>query len=234
MVIGLALLVLLPSMALAASPTLLSVGQRGDSITARWSLPPRHASDLIELARRPATNRAGEFRDLFTFIDPLRPRQQAWTSNVPLASGTYFVHVSACDRADACLGSDIWSNIRKVVLRVRDRYFGTTRQGRQIRFTVAPSGTKLEGLELSYRGRCQLGSFRGELRFLRSIRVRANGRFSTTGRYSSRIDRGSVTIRGRLLGYGEAVGSLHARVSRSPAGSCDSGRVGWEAITRTF
>jgi len=234
-VVGLVLLALLPGDALAASPRLLAVGQNGNSITARWDLPPRHTSDLIEVAHRPATNRAGEFRDPFTFTDTLRPRQQAWRSNVRFASGTYFVHVSACDPAEiACLGSDIWSNIRKVVLRVRDRYFGTTRQGRRIRFTVAASGRKLEGLVLSYRGRCQLGSFRGELRFRRAIRVQANGRFSATGRFHSSIDRGSVAVRGRLLGYGEAVGSLHARVSRSPAGRCDSGRVGWDAITRTF
>jgi hypothetical protein len=229
------MLVLLPSLVLAASPRLLSVGNTGGKVTARWSLPPRHTSDLVEVSRTADTARDGSFRGPFVFTDVLRPHQQSWTSDVEFASGTYFVHVSACDPEDvACLGRDRWSNIRKLVLRTRDRYFGKTRQGKQIRFTVSPSGTKVEGLHLSYRGSCQLGSFSGELRFRTPVRVRAGGRFSATGRFASAIDRGSVFIEGRLLGYGEAIGSLRARVSRSPAGRCDSGKVRWEAITRTF
>ena len=232
---AIALVALAASEVLAAGPRLLSAGQSGSQLTARWSLPPAHTSDLIEVNRQPTVGRDGSFRGPFVFTDALRPRQQSWRSGVRFASGTYFVHVSACERTDpACAGRDRWSNVRRVVLRTRDYYFGRSRQGQPVRFSVAPSGRKVEGLQLSYRGSCQAGSFSGRVRFLRPIRVGRDDRFSNFGRFNSGIHAGSVSVRGRLLGYGESVGRLRARLSRSPAGRCDSGSVRWEAVTRTF
>jgi hypothetical protein len=113
--------VLLPTVARATPPTLLSVGRDGGQITARWVLPPGMAMDFIEAANAPAvTPDGGDFPLANTVLaESLGDFQTSYISSVAISEGIYYVHASAFDTKKCVTGDepncvDEWSNILTV------------------------------------------------------------------------------------------------------------------------
>jgi hypothetical protein len=89
-----------PTAALAAPPTLVSVGHVEQRPTARWTLPAGVESQLIEIATDPALSTDGAFiGDHLVLFDLLGPSQTSWrSSDHRLKTGvTYYVHMNAID-----------------------------------------------------------------------------------------------------------------------------------------
>jgi hypothetical protein len=89
-----------PTAALAAPPTLVSVGHVEQRPTARWTLPAGVESQLIEIATDPALSTDGAFiGDHLVLFDLLGSSQTSWrSSDHRLKTGvTYYVHVNAID-----------------------------------------------------------------------------------------------------------------------------------------
>ena len=91
---------ILPTSALAAPPTLVSVGHVEQRPTARWTLPTGVESQLIEIATHPALSTDGAFiGDNLVLFDLLSASQTSWrSSDHRLKTGvTYYVHMNAID-----------------------------------------------------------------------------------------------------------------------------------------
>jgi hypothetical protein len=93
-----------------AGPTLATVVQNGDRLTASWALPAGYESDLIEVSRSPDTYLDGELEGEFiyenlAFWDVPDPEATSYESPNPIAPGTYYVHVAALDTAK-CAGPE--------------------------------------------------------------------------------------------------------------------------------
>jgi hypothetical protein len=89
-----------PTVALAAPPTLVAVGHVKQHLTARWTLPPGVESQLIEIATDPALSTDGAFvGEHLVHFDLLEAGQTSYTSSGPrLNTGvTYYVHMNAID-----------------------------------------------------------------------------------------------------------------------------------------
>jgi hypothetical protein len=84
--------------ALAAPPTLLSVGNIDRHATATWSLPSGVEAQVVEAATSPATSSDGAFfSENRVVFDLLEDAQTSWTDNSQLAPGTYYLHISGLD-----------------------------------------------------------------------------------------------------------------------------------------
>ena len=112
-----AAVLLIPSAASAAPPTLVSVGHVKQFPTARWTLPPGVESQVVEVATDPALSTDGAFLgDNIVFFEQVEATQTSWRSTARrLKSGiTYYVHVNAidwpCFYVFACPARE-WSNI---------------------------------------------------------------------------------------------------------------------------
>lgn len=106
-----------PADALAAPPTLTTVGQTQQHLTASWTLPPGVEARTLEVAVNPARGSDGSFFTENTAIfDVLETSQTSYlSSSARLRTGvTYYVHVSGidwpCVFADACPIRE-WSNV---------------------------------------------------------------------------------------------------------------------------
>jgi hypothetical protein len=89
-----------PTVAVAAPPTLVSVGHVKQQLIARWTLPPGVESQLIEIATDPALSTDGAFvGDHLVHFELLEARQTSYTSSDQrLKTGvTYYVHMNAID-----------------------------------------------------------------------------------------------------------------------------------------
>ena len=89
-----------PSAALAAPPTLVSVGHVKQQLTAKWTLPPGVESQLIEIATDPAVSTDGAFvGEHLVHFELLEAGQTSYTSrDQRLKTGvTYYVHMNAID-----------------------------------------------------------------------------------------------------------------------------------------
>jgi hypothetical protein len=98
------------SVASAAPPILLSVGQVARHPTATWSLPPAASLVRIEVAISPDVGSDGAF-----FSENVKASdflsddaQTTWTDTDQIDGGTYFVHVGALDLACVSCGTE-WS-----------------------------------------------------------------------------------------------------------------------------
>ena len=91
---------IVPTAALAAPPTLVSVGHVEQRPTARWTLPTGVESQLIEIATDPALSTDGAFiGDNLVLFDLLEATQTDWrSSDHRLKTGvTYYFHMNAID-----------------------------------------------------------------------------------------------------------------------------------------
>jgi hypothetical protein len=106
--IALAFLVgaLLPVVASAAPPVILSVGQVDRHPTAAWSLPAGVEARVVEVATNPAAGSDGYFfsENVKAFSVP-QPTDTSWTYSYQLDPGTYYVHVAGWDTT--CSGCPI-------------------------------------------------------------------------------------------------------------------------------
>ena len=105
--------------AVAAPPTLLTVGHVNRHPTATWSLPPGVESRVVEVATSPAAASDGYFffENVVAFDVP-EPSQTSWVYGFQLDPGTYYVHVAGYDPACAyepCPGRE-WSNMMTLVI----------------------------------------------------------------------------------------------------------------------
>jgi hypothetical protein len=114
-------LMLLPAGARATPPALVAVGQSGGKVTATWTIPPGMAMDFIEAGNSPAVNPdGGDFPLKNTVLaESLGDFQTTYTATVPIAAGTYYVHVSAFDTKKCVTGNepdcvDEWSSMLTV------------------------------------------------------------------------------------------------------------------------
>lgn len=231
--LALAALLMFPGAALAAPPTLLSVGHDSQHPTATWSLPPGHRSDAIEVGTRTALDEFGEF-PLRNFVDGdtvLEPGQTSWRSEYRLG-GTYYVHASACGPQDPdCLEPE-WSNILKLVIPDPARYAGRTSQGKRIRFTLFDG--RIPRLTAGVKVRCRV---RGRKSRTLPVTVGATPSDRITIRAGGFTDKGSFRVRGfgrwtiTITGSrweGSFRGTLRLRISARGL-RCNSGKVKWKA-----
>jgi hypothetical protein len=89
-----------PTAALAAPPTLVSVGHVKQQLTAKWTLPPGVESQLIEIATDPALSTDGAFiGENLVHFELLEAGQTSYaSSDQRLKTGvTYYVHMNAID-----------------------------------------------------------------------------------------------------------------------------------------
>jgi hypothetical protein len=112
----------MPTVAQAAPPNLLSVGRNGGQITANWAIPPGMAMDYIEAGSSAAVTPEGDFPLSNTVMaESLGDFQTSYASTVQIPQGTYFVHVSAFDTKKCKTGDepncvDEWSNMLTVTV----------------------------------------------------------------------------------------------------------------------
>jgi hypothetical protein len=107
----------LPTVAGATPPTLLSVSRDGGSLTAAWAIPPGMAMDFIEAGNSPAVTPAGDFPLANTILaESLGDFQTSYVSSIQVPEGIHYVHASAFDTKKCVTGNepncvDEWSNI---------------------------------------------------------------------------------------------------------------------------
>lgn len=115
------LLLLAPADALAAAPTLASVGLAKRHPTASWTLPPGVESDVIEVAMAPdQASDGGFFEENVVEFDTLRAQQATWVGGSRIKAGRYYIHVKgyvpSCFDDPACEMPYQWSNVLTLVV----------------------------------------------------------------------------------------------------------------------
>ncbi|MGB7587690.1 MAG: hypothetical protein WBM00_03170 [Solirubrobacterales bacterium] len=253
-----ALVMLLPAAALATPSTITSVtinppgpSTTGNKATVTWSLPAGYKSGTIEVAKNPATGSDGRFiaQNLDTFAF-LTSSQTSWAEYI--GAGTHYVHVSDCpEAAFFCnpLEEEEWSNVYPFVVpepplppmvpgggspgspgggklpgvscsRAANavRYVGTTRQGGKVCFTLSRNHKQVRTIKFKWQAGCDTGSAEGVTTVPNArAQIHGNGQFEYTT--------SDLTFAGKIKGK-RAHGALRIKVS---GGSCDSGRVNWNA-----
>ena len=110
--------VLLPTPALAAPPTLLSVGHVKRHPTATWVLAPGSEAAVVEVATSPETGSDGYFftENVEAFEVP-QATETTWLDSSALKPSTYYVHVASF--TPSCLECPVreWSQILTLVIR---------------------------------------------------------------------------------------------------------------------
>jgi hypothetical protein len=109
--------VLCPSSAIAAAPTILTVGQVDQHPTATWSLPAGVQAQVVEVATAPATGSDGYFffENVKAFAVP-QPTDTSWTYTYQLDPGTYYVHVAGYDTSCGACPVREFSSILTLVI----------------------------------------------------------------------------------------------------------------------
>jgi hypothetical protein len=112
----LALLFVSPG-ALAAPPTLVSVGQTSRHLTATWSLAPGAESRVIEAARSPNTGSDGYFfEENVVHLGTLESAHTSYVSTSQVEAGFYYVHVASFQTGCSTCPVREWSNILTITI----------------------------------------------------------------------------------------------------------------------